>query len=58
MLRTYLRERCVDSVLALRIKQQCEYRIQQRAMILEAKVFVLSLLSPSLQAELRENIFK
>jgi len=58
LLRTYLRERCVDSVLALRVRQQCEHRIQQRAMILEEKVGVLNLLSPSLHAELRGNIFK
>uniref|UniRef100_A0A7S0ZN82 Cyclic nucleotide-binding domain-containing protein n=1 Tax=Noctiluca scintillans TaxID=2966 RepID=A0A7S0ZN82_NOCSC len=57
ILRQYLRQNKVDSSLSLRVRQQVEKRLQDRAILKESDATGLMLLSSSLRAELRFDMF-
>lgn len=58
ILRQFLRQEAVDTAVAHRVVQQAAFRIKQRERITESDVSALSLLSTSLRAEVRFQMFK
>lgn len=58
LLRKFLRERNVPSLVAFRVTKQAQHRIQQQVAIREDAVTILDTLSPSLLSELRESMYR
>lgn len=57
-LRNFLRQNGVDADMAFRVRQQAENRLKKPERLTEHDVPALAVLSPSLRANLRVNLFK